>query len=221
MKSVRLGIIRVMTLSEAANRAFAQRIETLFPGIEADVRCIADQPDGVHDARTYKMAEPKIVEMARRLEEAGAAGILVNCAEDPGVALARRECRRPVFGAGSAAALAARAMGLPVGVIGLSAAAPPVMRDILGPQLVASVAPEGVSTALDLDGAQTAIIRAGEFLVGRGASCVLLACTGMSILGTARDLRAALAVPVVDPLLAALTLAVHCLSGHPDFTDIA
>ncbi len=219
MKSVRLGIIRVMTLPETANRVFAQRIETLFPGIGTDVRCIADQPAGVHDAKTYQMAEPKIAAMTRRLETAGAAGILVNCAEDPGVALARRECRLPVFGAGSASALAAKAMGLPVGVIGLSGAAPPVMRDILGPQLVASVAPEGVSTALDLDGAQTAIIRAGEFLVGRGAGCLLLACTGMSLLGTAKDLRAALAVPIIDPLLSALTLAAYVLSGHPDFTD--
>jgi len=217
VKRHKIGLVRVMSLSGDQVRWLESRLEALFPGIQVVTRCLPDQPYGVHDEDSHRAAEAKLPEAAMSLEAEGARAILVNCAADPGVRAARQRVGAPVIGAGSASALFARTMGLPVGVVTLSGNAPDVVKEALGPLMVGAVPPAGVKTALDLPTPEgrEGIMEAGRILKEKGARCLLLACTGMSTLGVARDLREALQLPVVDPLMASMVAAVHLASGEP------
>jgi len=215
MKDITVGFIRVMTLPEDKNHLLEQQLKKTFPNIRLLVKCIPNQPEGVHSKTTYNTAESKVVEVARDLEGENVAAIYVNCAADPGVALARQRVRVPVFGAGSCSALVAKSIGMPVGVLGISKEPPQVIREVLGSLLVASSVPQGVRTALDLG--KKNIIRAGIELKNKGAKCILLGCTGMSLLSVDRDLQVALSVPVVDSLTVSMAVMSYCLSDTHRF----
>ena len=53
-----MGIIRVITQEQAQVDAHGQLIEQWIPGVKTLSRCIPDQPEGVHDARTKRAAAP-------------------------------------------------------------------------------------------------------------------------------------------------------------------
>jgi allantoin racemase len=211
----KLAIIRVMTLPESANKTFSNWLNNQFPSLDIMAYAIADQPDGVHDSPSYAKAEPKVVELIHKLSVLSDQDIFVNCAEDPGVTQGRTRVRIPVWGAGSSAACIAKGTGLPTGVIGLTEEIPAVIANILGDQIVVSTVPTGVQTALDLNSAAGSITKAAQFCLDRGARCILLACTGMSLLGTADYLCHSLSIPVIDPLLAPLAVMQQFYSNTP------
>ena len=213
---VKVGVIRVLTTQdEGLLRAHGRIIEENFPKIETVNKCIPDQPEGIHDARTLRIAVPKVVALGQRLEsEEGVKAIVVSCADDPGVEKLRGILKVPVIGAGSAAAAASLAFGRKVGVLTITEEAPRAMSKVLGRHLVASARPKGVKTTLDLmkeEGRERAF-EAAERLKRMGAEVIALGCTGYSTIGMAQRLEGELGLRVVDPVIASGLFAWYAVS---------
>lgn len=197
-----VGVIRVITQDQTRTDAHGKLIEQAFPRMRCVSRCIPDQPEGVHDAATKRAAEPKVVALACELVEMGADGIIVSCADDPGVAEARAIAGVPVVGAGESMADAAARMGGPVGVIGITPDAPPAFPRILGTRLLGNLVPEGVRDTRDLNtlAGQRAALATALRLRDEGAAVIALACTGFSTIGLAPQLEEAAGILVLDPV---------------------
>ena len=205
MTKQRIGLIRVLTTpDEKLLNLHGELVMQYFPCFDVVSRCIPDQPEGIHDGETERIAVPKVLALAKEMEREGMEAVIVSCAGDPAVEEASRFLRIPVIGAGRAAASAALVTGLPVGVLGITKVVPEAMSRILGKNLAADAVPEGVEYTLDLmkpEGMQ-ALVAAGQFLAGRGARMLVLACTGMSTIGAAGILREKTGMPVIDPVRA-------------------
>ena len=202
----RVGIIRVLTTDDKSLLHRHGRIlEGAFPALVFDSRCIPDQPEGIHDAETERMASPKVAALAREMVCEGVGGILVSCAGDPAVRELQRELPVPVVGAGIATAHLACTFGAPVGVLGITEDVPEEMRMILGSLLVAAVRPDAVTSTLDLmtpAGREQAVAAAGR-MKAQGVRVLALACTGFATIGIAQVLREETGLVVIDPLIAA------------------
>lgn len=209
---MKLGIIRVLTTDdpELLNQHGAA-VRDAF-GLESISRCIPDQPRGVFSDDTFTLAAPKVAELAAQMErEDGVDALVLSCAADPGLGLARARVGVPVHGAGSAAARAALRLGEKVGVLDLTTETPRAVTEILGDRLVAALVPDGVSETRHLltpHGRAAAVAGARE-LVARGADVILFACTGMTTIGLKAALADQIDVPIVDAVLAAADAAIH------------
>jgi len=205
---MRLGIIRVLTPAKSDAvwlNSHGQIIEQYHPDIGTITRCIPDQPQGIFDEASQKMAEPKIMHLAEEIEGLGVDGILISCSADPAVEKIRIKAKVPVIGAGQPAALLALSYGQPVGVLGLHDTPPESIRAVLGDRMCGGAKPEGVITANDLykPGAKDSFVVAAQELRDGGAQAIVLACTGFSSMNIAAMLTRCLGVPVVDPVAAA------------------
>jgi len=201
----RIGLIRVLTTPDTKLlNLHGELVMKYFPSFDVVSQCIPDQPEGIHDERTEKIAAPKVLALAETMELSGMEAVIVSCAGDPAVHEASCRLRIPVIGAGRSAASAARILGQPVGVLGLTRNVPEAIVRILQDLLVAEAVPEGVESTLDLmkpEGIE-AMLSAGEFLVKKGAKAIVLACTGMSTIGAEGILREKLSIPIIDPVKA-------------------
>lgn len=195
-----IGIIRVFTTEDQEILEQHGKIITNTYGVPTVTKYIPDQPLGIFNDETEKIAIPKIVKLGKELEQAGCNVIVISCAADPAVSELQKEVSIPVIGAGSAAALTALAIGKPVGVLGITAAPPTVIKNLLGPLYVGYVRPDGVKNTTDLitpDGRKKGL-EAAKTLLNQGAKGILFACTGFSTIGLADLLREELDVPIID-----------------------
>ncbi|MEV7086408.1 aspartate/glutamate racemase family protein [Streptomyces sp. NPDC093085] len=212
--SAPIGVVRVLTSDDPeAVGAHGRILERRF-GYPTLSRCIPDQPHGIHDAATERLAEPKIVALARELADEGARTVIISCAADPALARTRTALPVPVIGAGSAAAAVALGLGTRVGVLGITDEAPPGIRAVLGPHFLGNLRPRDVRRTTDLlaPHGPEAVLAAATELVAAGADTLLLACTGLTTIGIRPLLEARLAVPVVDAVLAAGLMASYARS---------
>ncbi len=213
----KIGLIRVLTTKdENLLGAHGRLVESRFPELEVESRCIDDQPKGIYDENTSATALPKILRLGEEMERARMKAIVVSCADDPGVEGLRNVVKIPVIGAGSSCACLALSRGTRIGTLGIREGAPRVMKDILGEHLVAETRPEGVRTTLDLmtgEGKENAL-SAAEYLRKTGAVVIALACTGYTTIGIARDLERAVGIPVIDAVEAAGLFAWHLARGR-------
>jgi Asp/Glu/hydantoin racemase len=208
-----LGIVRVVTSDDPAFvGAHGAAIQARYQ-IATTSACIPDQPHVIHDAATERVAEPKILDLAAELVDGGATAILISCAADPALAVARAALPVPVVGAGSAAAAVALGLGGRIGVLGLNAEPPAPVAAVLGDRLVGSLRPAGVHRTTDLlePGATDRAVDAARELVSAGAEAILFACTGMTTIGLAGPIRDRLGVPAVDAVLAGGLLASYAM----------
>jgi len=213
----RVGLIRVLT-TEDKNllNAHGRLVESHFPELQVESRCINDQPKGIYDEESSALALPKILRLGEEMEREGVKAIIVSCADDPGVEELRKIVTIPVVGAGSSCASVSLSCGGKIGTLGIRERAPRIMRDILGDHLVAQTRPEGVKTTLDLltaEGRENAL-SAAEHLRKNGAEVIALACTGYTTIGIARDLEGAVSIPVIDPVEATGLFAWHLTRGR-------
>jgi allantoin racemase len=208
----RVGLIRVLTTEdENLLNAHGRLLESHFPELQVESRCIDDQPKGIYDEESAALALPKILRLGEEMEREGVKAIIVSCADDPGVEELRKIVTIPVVGAGSSCASVALSCGGKIGTLGIRERAPRIMQDILGDHLVAQTRPEGVKTTLDLltgEGRENAL-SAAEHLRKTGAEAIALACTGYTTIGIARDLEGAAGIPVIDPVDATGLFAWH------------
>jgi len=206
---MQIGLIRVRTLEAVgAVDRHGPLIEGAFPGLRVDCYCIKDQPSGIHDDESEALATPKVIELGRKLESKVDA-IIVSCSADPGVEELNKELHIPAIGAGRSAAGIARSLGEAIGVITITDDVPATVKVGLGDHFLAWRKVKGVETALDLesDASYANTIDAARELVAQGSDAILLACTGFSTIAIASKIAKASGIPVVDPVLAAGSIA--------------
>lgn len=205
-----IGVIRVITLSdEKALKRHGDIIERTVPKIRTVSKCIEDQPKGIYDEESERIAIPKIIKLGKEFEEMKVHGIIISCASDPGVKELGEIVKIPVIGAGSATASIALAISDRVGVLGITNEAPKPYIDILGNYLVSYAKPEGVTTTLDIEHNIDAIIKAAMKLKDEGSRVIALACTGYSTIGIAPIIQQKVNIPVIDPVVASAIVMYH------------
>lgn len=195
-----IGLIRVFTTEDQTILEQHGHIITNLYGVPVLSKCIPDQPLGVFDDVTKAKAVPKIMELGKELEESGCKLLVVSCAEDPAVEELRGHVSIPVIGGGSAAALTAKAIGQPIGVMGICEYVPLVVENILGDLMVRYIRPEGITNTTDLmtEVGRKKALGAAQLLLDEGAKVILFACTGFSTIGFADILRKELHTIVID-----------------------
>jgi allantoin racemase len=201
---MRVGVIRVLTTDDPdLLNAHGLALKKEY-GFTVVSECIPEQPSGVHSDATFQLAVPKIAALASSLG-AKVDALIVSCAADPGLSEAIDSVNIPVVGAGSAAAAIALTQGQSIGILNLTPETPPSITGVLGNHLVAAVTPEGVSETRHLlsPAGKSATFDAAQKLIDQGADVILLACTGMTSIGIAGELRERFNIPIVDPVLAA------------------
>jgi Asp/Glu/hydantoin racemase len=206
---MQIGLIRVRTLEAmGATDRHGPLIEGAFPGLLVHCHCIKDQVRGIHDDKSEALALPKVIELGRQLGSKVDV-IIVSCAADPGVEELNKELQIPVIGAGRSAAGIARTLGDSVGVITITDNIPDAVRAGLGKHFLVWKKVKGVETALDLesDAGYENTMNAAEELRGQGSNVIALACTGFSTMAIAPKIAKSLGIPVVDPVLAAGSIA--------------
>lgn len=213
MVRYKVGLIRVVTIKDKdLLNLHARVIEKALPELQVFTRCIQQQPKGIYNTETEEMAIPKIVDLARQMEEEGEA-IIISCAADPAVEEARRTVSIPVVGAGSAAAALALSYDRRIGVLNLTEKIPLVIEETLKDHIVAQDHPHGVMNTLDLltDDGMAAVIEAAQRLERNGARVIALACTGMATIRIAPFLEEKTGLAVIDPVIASGVVALHAL----------
>lgn len=208
-----VGLIRVLTLEnmEAINE-HGVLIERAFPGLRVKSQCIKDHPYGLYDRESEKIAKPKIIELAHKLEGEVKA-IIISCAADPAVEELKEELHIPVIGAGESLAAISRTLGRSVGVITITDDVPDPVRKGLGEHYLTGTKVEGVKTTLDLKESDIVArtLDAARHLKRQGSRVIALACTGFSTIGIAPKIGEELGIPVVDPVLAAGSIAYNLM----------
>jgi allantoin racemase len=139
--------------------------------------------------------------------------VIIGCFDDPGLAAAQGLCDVPVVGIGAASMLLACALGRRFGVLTTTAPGVPIVRDQVAraglSDRLAAVRPLGlevVELEADAQRAFGAAREAGERAVHEDGADVL--CLGCGTLAdTDGALEAALGVPVIDPIFAAVLQA--------------
>ena len=210
---MKVGLIRVVTLSDQAElHRHGALIEAAFPGLEVVSKCIEDQPKGIYDEESEKIAEPKVIQSAKRLEEEVKA-VIISCAADPGVKALKGLLKIPVIGAGESLAAVSRALGHSIGVITIGDRVPEPIKKGLGDHYRAMAHVDGIKTALDLQGQDiaTRTLQCARILKEQGCDVLALGCTGFSSIGIAQYLSERLSMPVVDPVLACGAIAYNLL----------
>lgn len=179
------------------------------------IECVTNRhgPDTISSDQDVARASRDVVRVAGEME---ADAILVACFSDPGAEQLRQAIARPVFGIQEAAILMAMARAPRFGIIALSEHAVPrhmARMDMLGfmPRCAGELGLSGYS-ALAVgqdDDAFAESLEAGERLKRMGAGAIILGCAGFGRRRAA--LEAALAVPVIDPVLAGVAVAMGAL----------
>jgi Asp/Glu/hydantoin racemase len=154
--------------------------------------------------------------MCRLVERSEADAFIIACGSDPGIEAVRAVTPRPVFGIFRSAVAAAVARAERFGVIGMvdesKARHRTALRAMgLDDRLAGEVALNlPMDTLLDPEAARAALVAAAGDLVAMGAETVILGCTGMA--HHARALCDAIGVPVIEPVGAAVSLALAAVA---------
>ncbi len=203
MNRKEIVVIRVITTeNEEFLNVHGKLIETYYPMLHTTSYCIPDQPKGIHSLESKAAAIPKIVELAKRHQDADA--IVISCCDDPAVSLIRSTLPVPVIGAGESVCSLARNFGSQIGVIGITDYAPEVYKTYLQGHLINLGRPSLVSNTLDLmmDDGHRSVLDLAVSLKAKGADCIALSCTGMSTTGISREIEELCKIPVIDPVMA-------------------
>lgn len=195
-----IGVIRVFSSDDEEVVELHGRIIQRQFGTETKTACIPDQPKGIYDDETERIAVPKIVQKGVELAAAGCKAIVISCAADPAIKELRAQVQVPVVGAGSAAALTAKALGKPVGVMGITESIPPAVEKHITNSFIGYRRPDGVTNTTDLltDEGKQKGVKAAKDLIEKGAEVIVFACTGFATIGMKKVLEKELPVPVID-----------------------
>lgn len=206
---IKVGIVRVLTTNkENILYSHEKILKEKFLNFEIETRCIPDQPEGIHNISTEKLAVPKIIKLAKEFEAEGKDAVFISCAADPGVKECRKELKIPVIGAGSSCAALALSMGQKVGILGITDEAPSIMVDVLQNKFIYNIKPDGVNTTLDLydETGRKNTLKAAEILKKKGCDVIALGCTGLSTISIYKEISRNLHIKVIDAVIAAGTI---------------
>ena len=166
-------------------------------------------PPAIQGAEDGAAATPPLLALVGKAAAGGASGIVIGCFDDTGLAEAARSVACPVLGIGQAAFHLCALRGWRFSVVTtLSVSVPVIEANIRGYGLSGSLGRVRASEVpvLDLerwpDRAATPILEeAWRAVEVDGIDAVVLGCAGM--VNVTAKLRAALPVPVIDPIEAA------------------
>ena len=216
-----IGLIRVLTLSDQKEiDRHGLIIEGVFPGLKVISRCIENYPKGLYDKTSEEEAKPKIISLTKELKK-GVEAIIVSCAADPAVKDLKEIVNIPVIGAGESLAAVSRILGSSVGVITITNNVPDPVRRGLGKHYLTWKKVEGVESTLDLKEGDIVArtLNTARALRKQGSNVIALACTGFSTVGVSPEIGKELGIPVVDPVLAAGSIAYHLMLNKEDWRE--
>jgi Asp/Glu/hydantoin racemase len=204
--------------SQSVTDALSVALEPLrFAGGPA-IRCatLAQGPPGIEtDEHVRAVAEPVCDYL--RAHEGDSAAFVIACFSDPGLRRAREVCGRPVFGMAESGLLTALAHGRRFGVISIleSSLARHLryIRELGIETRLAGDLPLGLGVLELQDRAVTLdrMRRVGARLRDeQGADVIVMGCAGMAALR--RPLEEALAIPVIEPVQAAVSMAMGAVA---------
>ncbi len=207
---------KILVINPADNPDMTERIDAaLAPfrggkGIEIVCRTARGGPRIVASSTDVDAAA---VAVRARVSEESADVVIVACYADPGVEACREASRAPVLGIGRCAGLTALARADNFGVIAMSEAAIPrhlraLRQSGLDRHLVAERA---VVPRAELD-AFARLKAAGEALRDiDGARAIVIGCAEFG--GLRARLEEALGIPIIDPVGAAIGMAIAIVGG--------
>ena len=171
-------------------------------------------PEGPFGIETQADVESVVLPLRRLVEADNASdAFVIACYSDPGLHVCREGTERPVFGIAECGVLTALARAGRFGVIAIGQRSIPrhmrYLRQMALVERLAGERPLGMTVAETASGEKTLerMIEVGRQLKEEdGAEAVVMGCAGMA--RHRRPLEDALGIPVIDPALAAVTMAI-------------
>ncbi|MGL4637160.1 MAG: aspartate/glutamate racemase family protein [Beijerinckiaceae bacterium] len=201
----------------AVTKGFDEALEPLRrPGGPAIVcETLAEGPFGVETQAHVESVALPLARLVAARPDVGA--FVIACYSDPGLFVCREATSKPVLGIAECGLLTAMARGQRLGVIAIARRSIPrhirYMRQMGIMDRLAAERPLEMSVAETASGEGTLarMIAVGTELRDLdGADVIVMGCAGMA--RHRKALEAALGIPVIDPVQAAVTMAVGTLS---------
>ena len=215
------GRIRVVNpnSNEAVTRGLEEALQLLQFADGPEIVCstLTEGPFGIETQADVE----SVVMPLRRLVEADNASdaFVIACYSDPGLHVCREGTARPVFGIAECGVLTALARAGRFGVIAIGersiARHLRYLRQMALMERLAGERPLGMSVAETASGERTfaRMLEVGRELKEEdGAEAVVMGCAGMA--RHRAPLEDALGIPVIDPTLAAVTMAIGAVSNQ-------
>jgi allantoin racemase len=186
-------------------------------GPEIACTTLEEGPRGVEtqkDADSVTMPLRRLVEGANHVD-----AFVIACYSDPGLHVCREGTSSPVFGIGECAIATALTRGDRFGVLAIGARS--IARHLRSLRQTGAIGRLAGERSLDMSVAETAsgegtlarMIEVGRLLVQQdGADVIVMGCAGMARHRTA--LQQALNVPVIDPVQAAINIAIGTVQAN-------
>lgn len=175
---------------------------------------LAEGPPGIE---TQEHVEGVVIPLVRYFETHEADAYVVGCFSDPGLALARENLRKPVFGIAESACHVATGLGQRFGIVAIKRGSigrhMRMVRSLgLSDRLAGDRPLEiGVTDMLNAGRVLDRIVEVGTELRDRdGADVLILGCASMG--GYRPEIEQRLGLPVVDPTQAAVVRAMGILA---------
>jgi allantoin racemase len=188
-------------------------------GIEIVCTAIAEGPSSIESEYDEALAVPKVLQACLAAERAGAGAIVIDCFGDPGLRPAREVVSTPVVGPGMTSMHLAASLAQRFSVIGILESVRPMTETIaeqcgVRHKLVSIRMVDMPVLEVLHEGArlEAALLTQSRLAVETDhADAIVLGCTGM--FGMAERLAVALggAVPVIDPISAAVSEAAQLI----------
>jgi Asp/Glu/hydantoin racemase len=182
-----------------------------LPGGPAiDCLTLAEGPFGIESQRDGDAVIGPLVRLVQKRTDASA--FVIACYSDPGIDACREAAGVPVFGIQESGVLTALARADRIGIVGLSAGSELRHRRYMRRMGVAARVVAERSADLTVDesargtGTLDRLTEVGHALLGEGAEALVLACAGMA--AHRATLEARLGIPVIDPVQAAVAMAI-------------
>lgn len=204
--------------SRSVTESLSESLEPLRFAGGPDIRCdtLADAPPAIEsDADVQSVIAPVTEYVRGHQDDSGA--FVIACFSDPGLNEARAASARPVYGMAECGLLTALAHGRTFGVISiLETSIPRHLSYIRGMGIESRLAADlplgmGVLALEDRAVALERMLEVGSRLRDEhGAEVLVMGCAGMAALR--EPLEKALGVPVVEPVQAAVGMAMGCVA---------
>jgi allantoin racemase len=203
--------------NSAVTSGFDEALQPLRRPGGPDIECVtlAEGPFGVETQAHVEQVALPLAAFVKTRPEAGA--FVIACYSDPGLFVCREATLRPVLGIAECGLLAAMARGQRFGVIAIAKRSIPrhmrYMRQMGIMDRLAGERPLEMSVAETASGEGTL---ARMISVGRelrdieGADVIVMGCAGMA--RHRKALEEAVDVPVIDPVQAAVAMALGIVS---------
>ncbi len=184
------------------------------PDVELAMQCLTKSNIELDSALDAALAAPEIVQQAKEAERDGFDAVVLYCFSDPAIDACREALSIPVVGGAQTSLLLLPQLARQGGVLLADAARIPEKKVFLAglgldTSRIAGIGGidfRGVDVWQNREAALYELTEAGQELIARtGAQAIILGC--LSFLGMATDLSAHLDVPVIDPAIAAVSMA--------------